>query len=112
MAHLSRRTTGVRPRSTRAKSGVRIKDATLRGKNCGCRDLCVRVVGMLLHDDRPGSSLRSTIDFGPPETVHLCVFLDQGITEARARELLSSWDSEAPKYGLTVEPVSFRPLAR
>jgi hypothetical protein len=57
-------------------------------------------------------ALLSSFDFGPPQTVHLCVFLDDGITQSRARELLSSWDSEAPKYGLAVKPVSFRPLAR
>jgi hypothetical protein len=57
-------------------------------------------------------SLRNTIDFGAPETVKLCVYLDRGITADRARELLSSWDSEAPKYRLAVTPVSFQPLAR
>jgi hypothetical protein len=56
--------------------------------------------------------LLKTIDFGPPQTLHLCVYLDEGVTESRARELLGSWDSEAPKYGLTIEPVSFQPLAR
>jgi hypothetical protein len=55
--------------------------------------------------------LRST-DFGPPETVRLCVFLDDGVTESRARQLLSSWDGEAPKYGLEVAPVWFRPMGR
>jgi hypothetical protein len=44
--------------------------------------------------------------------VRLCIFLDEGITESRARELLSSWDGEAPKYDLAVKPVSFQPLAR
>jgi hypothetical protein len=44
--------------------------------------------------------------------VNLCVYLDRGITEGRARELLASWDSEGPKYGLAVNPVSFQPLAR
>ena len=58
------------------------------------------------------ADLLRTIDFGPPETVRLCVYLDRGITEGRARELLSSWDSEAPKYGLAIKPVSFRPLER
>jgi hypothetical protein len=56
--------------------------------------------------------LLKSFDFGPPETVRLCVFLDRGVTESRARELLSSWDSEAPKYTLAVTPVSFRPMAR
>src|SRR5260370_18549306 len=58
------------------------------------------------------ADLRRTIDFGPPETVRVWVYLDRGITESRARELLSSWDSEAPKYGLAIKPVSFRPLER
>jgi len=61
----------------------------------------------LEHDE-----LRRSIDFGPPDTVRLCIFLDQGVTESRARELLSSWDGEAPKYALAVKPVSFQPLAR
>ena len=46
--------------------------------------------------------LRREIDFGAPESVQLCVYLDTGITEDRARELLSSWGTEAPKYGLAV----------
>lgn len=44
-------------------------------------------------------------DFGPPARVRLCVYLDDGITVADADRLLRSWDSEAPKYGLSVEPV-------
>lgn len=44
--------------------------------------------------------------------MRLCVFLDDGVSERRARELLSSWDSEAPKYGLAIQPVSFQPMAR
>jgi hypothetical protein len=58
------------------------------------------------------SDLLRSIDFGPPQTVRLCVFLDDGVTESRARELLSSWDEEAPKYALAIDPVSFQPLAR
>lgn len=68
---------------------------------------CVFTAIGLEHED-----LRSVMDFGAPEVVHLCIYLDRGITERRARELLSSWDTEAPKYGLAVQPVSFRPLAR
>lgn len=56
--------------------------------------------------------LLKSFDFGPPETMHLCVFLDDGVTESRARDLLASWDSEAPRYALAVEPVSFQRLAR
>lgn len=56
--------------------------------------------------------LRDSINFGAPQTVNLCVYLDGGITADRARELLSSWDSEAPKYRLTVKPVSFQSLPR
>ncbi|HEY2107121.1 MAG TPA: hypothetical protein VGH29_15085 [Candidatus Binataceae bacterium] len=44
--------------------------------------------------------------------MRLCVFLDDGVTESRARDLLSSWDSEEPRYALAVKPVSFQPLAR
>ncbi len=57
-------------------------------------------------------ALLQSVDFGPPQTVRLCVFLDDGISPRKARQLLSSWDSEAPKYGLAVEPVSFQPMAR
>ncbi len=56
--------------------------------------------------------LLKSSDFGPPQTVRLCVFLDDGVTPARARELLGSWDSEAPKYALAVRPVSFQTLPR
>ncbi len=70
---------------------------------CGC---LFTVIGL----DHEG--LRNAIDFGAPETVNLCVYLDRGITADRARELLSSWDSEAPKYRLALKPVSFQPLAR
>lgn len=56
--------------------------------------------------------LLKSLDFGTPQTVRLCVFLDDGVTEARARQLLTSWDSEAPKYALAVRPVSFQPLPR
>ncbi len=61
----------------------------------------------LEHED-----LLKSFDFGPPQTVHLCVYLDEGVTESRTRELLSSWDSEAPRYALAVKPVSFRTLPR
>ena len=47
-------------------------------------------------------SLRREIDFGAPESVQLCVYLDTGITEKRARELLSSWETEAANIRRTI----------
>jgi len=61
--------------------------------------------------DRP--AIRQAMDFGPPKTVKLCVYLDDGITRQEADELLSGWNSsEAPKYDLYVEPVSYSSLKR
>lgn len=37
----------------------------------------------------------------------MCVYLDDGITREDALELLASWDSEAPMYGLYINPLSF-----
>jgi len=52
------------------------------------------------------------MDFGPPQQVRLCVELDDGVTEADARQLIGSWNSEAPRYGLYVTPVSFEHHSR
>src|SRR5437588_11966217 len=52
------------------------------------------------------------IDFGPPQQVRLCVQLDDGVTEADARQLISSWNSEVPRYGLYVTPISFEHHSR
>jgi len=57
-------------------------------------------------------SLLKSMNFGPPEVVHLCVFLDNGIDPRKAQELLTSWDDESVRFGLTVKVVSCRQLPR
>jgi hypothetical protein len=48
-------------------------------------------------------NLRAQIDFGPPDSVALCLYLDEGISEERARALIAeAWREEAPLYGLEV----------
>lgn len=43
------------------------------------------------------------LDFGPPDTVALCLYLDDGISEERARALVEeAWRDDAPLYGLSV----------
>lgn len=56
----------------------------------------------------PDAQHRQQVTFGKDRTVNLCVYLDDGVTEAQARYLLSSWDSEAPLYGLYLNPISFQ----
>ena len=52
------------------------------------------------HDPR----VRSTVDFGPPDAVSLCLYLDDGVSEERARGLVEeAWSTEAPLYGLRVK---------
>ena len=58
------------------------------------------------------SSRRKSLDFGAPKTVNLCVYLDKDVSRGDAESLLSSWDSEAPLYGLYLNPVSFNTLPR
>lgn len=60
--------------------------------------------------ERP--TLLQSMDFGPPETVHLCVYLDDGISPQTARYLLSSWDEQAEQFNLAVEVHGYRPLPR
>ncbi len=57
-------------------------------------------------------SERGEIDFGPSQQVRLCVLLDRGITREYADQLLDSWSSEAPKYGLYLTPVSYQEMPR
>ena len=47
------------------------------------------------------------LDFGAKDTVALCLYLDEGISEARARALIDeAWRDEAPLYGLEVKVAS------
>jgi hypothetical protein len=42
-------------------------------------------------------------DFGIPDTVRLCLYLDDGISEMSARALIEdAWREEAPLYGLRI----------
>ncbi|HXW85395.1 MAG TPA: hypothetical protein VEJ86_13390 [Candidatus Binataceae bacterium] len=56
--------------------------------------------------------LRDSIDYGRPEQVRLCVYLDDGITAEEANRLLAAWSDEAAIYNLYVTPVSYRHLSR
>lgn len=57
-------------------------------------------------------NLIRSMDFGPPQTVHLCVFLDNGISQHTAVQLLSSWDEQAQEFKLAIEVSSYQPLPR
>ncbi len=49
---------------------------------------------------------RAALDFGPPDTVALCLLLDDGISERQARALIDeAWREEGALYGLRVEVV-------
>jgi hypothetical protein len=57
-------------------------------------------------------ALRDSINYGPPQEVRLCVYLDDGVTPQDAQALLDSWNEEAGIYGLYVRPVSFTAMTR
>jgi hypothetical protein len=57
-------------------------------------------------------ALRDSINYGAPEQVRMCVYLDDGITPQDAQALLDSWNDEARIYGLYVRPVSFTHMSR
>ncbi len=57
-------------------------------------------------------ALRDSLDYGPPETVHLCVLLDNGITRNDANVLLESWNDEAKIYNLYLQPLSYQNFPR
>src|SRR5919197_2434757 len=53
------------------------------------------------------SSARQQVDFGATDTVALCLYLDQGVSEERARALVEeAWRDDAPLYGLEVKVAS------
>jgi len=57
-------------------------------------------------------NLVRSMDFGQPQIVHLCVYLDDGISEATARQLLASWDEQANAFKLAVQVSSYQALPR
>jgi hypothetical protein len=56
--------------------------------------------------------LARSMDFGQPQTVHLCVYLDNGISAATAQQLLSSWSEQANAFKLAIQVSSYQPLPR
>ena len=56
---------------------------------------------------------RQQHDFGPVETVNLCVYVDQGISEQEARALIDgAWHDEASLYGIEVRVVKVTQWSR
>jgi hypothetical protein len=62
------------------------------------------------HHEHP---LREAGDFGPRETLRICLYLDRGIDEEAGRSLLQrAWRTEAGFYALDVEVVQAKPWRR
>jgi hypothetical protein len=56
---------------------------------------------------------RTSIDFGPPESLSFCLLVDDGITEQIARRLIDeAWREEGALYGLTITVADVRPWPR
>ena len=56
---------------------------------------------------------RAKLDFGPPDSVGLCVYIDKGISEGEARELIAdAWNEEGRLYGLSIDIVKIIPWKR
>lgn len=65
---------------------------------------CATSIGV--HDETVLDALN--FDSGKRVDVRFCVYLDEDVTVARARELLDTWNrEEAERYRLYVKPVSF-----
>ena len=70
---------------------------------CLCLVLLAGCTSVGIHS----SSARAQLDFGAPDTVSLCLYLDEGISEEQARALIDeAWRDEAPLYGLEVKIAS------
>ena len=56
---------------------------------------------------------RAKLDFGAPDSVALCVYIDKGISEREARELIAdAWNQEGRLYGLAIDVVKVVPWKR
>ncbi|QFU01466.1 hypothetical protein FIU83_07415 [Halomonas sp. THAF5a] len=53
-----------------------------------------------------------TLDFGPEETLRVCLLIDEGITETRARDLFQEVSDELALFDLNVEIPWVRPWKR
>jgi hypothetical protein len=61
----------------------------------------------------PDMAARNQTDFGPWQTVNVCLYLDEGITPDAGRKLVEdAWRSEAPLYALDVKIVDVRSWKR
>jgi hypothetical protein len=61
--------------------------------------------------DQPAT--RRAMEWGPPETIPTCVYLDHSVTIARADELISGWnDNEGEWFKLRFQPVSYQEFER
>ena len=59
------------------------------------------------------SDTRARLDFGASDSVGLCVYIDKGISEREARELIAdAWNEEGRLYGLSIEIVKVVPWKR
>jgi hypothetical protein len=86
--------TGARPPA--AHASTRLANLLLAVALAGCTSIGV-------HDQR----LRQQIDFGARDDLALCLYLDEGISEDRARALIGeAWRDEAPLFGLDVRVAS------
>ena len=55
----------------------------------------------------------SKVEFGPPQTLRLCVLSDRGITEAEIRDLVTAaWEKEASRFGITLLITEIIPWTR
>jgi hypothetical protein len=61
----------------------------------------------------PGAYQQYDWDRYHPRIVHVHVYLDKGVSEKRARELMAQWKGEdAGLYGIDLEPTGFDPMPR
>jgi hypothetical protein len=69
--------------------------------------LCVALLAGCTSVGIHSSAARAQLDFGAPDTVSLCLYLDEGISEQHARALVeNAWRDEAPLYGLQIKVAS------
>ena len=77
----------------------------------------VLVLGACTSMGHQSQTSREQHDFGPPETLSVCLYVDNGISDDEARALVTeAWRDEAPLYGVDVKIAQIkrwpRPAAR
>lgn len=56
---------------------------------------------------------REHVQFGPPETVNVCLYVDQGISEEEGRKLVrEAWQDEGSMYGIDINVVQVKQWSR